>query len=143
MVPVSVLANADKFYIDGSWVQPAASPKSVAVINPASEEPIGQVALGSAADVDKAVIAARAAFATYSQTSVEERLALLGRIVDVYKRRFNEMGEAISMEMGAPLAFATKFQAGAGFGTGKSMAGPILKTPLTRAIIVSSAVISP
>ena len=116
MVPVSVLANADKFYIDGSWVQPAASPESVAVINPASEEPIGQVALGSAADVDKAVIAARAAFATYSQTSVEERLALLGRIVDVYKRRFNEMGEAISMEMGAPLAFATKFQAGAGFG---------------------------
>jgi aldehyde dehydrogenase (NAD+) len=107
--------NADKFYIDGAWVAPVAA-KSIAVINPATEETIGQVAIGASADVDRAVKAARAAFVTYSQTTVEERLALLQRICDVYKRRFNEMGEAISTEMGAPLSFATKFQAGAGFG---------------------------
>jgi aldehyde dehydrogenase (NAD+) len=77
---------------------------------------MGNVALGSAADVDKAVSAARAAFDAFSQTSVDERMALLGRIADVYKRRFTEMGQTISAEMGAPISFATRFQAGAGMG---------------------------
>ncbi len=118
--------NADKFYIDGAWVAPA-SPRSLLVVNPATEEPIGNVALGSATDVDRAVTAARTAFPTYAATSREERLALLQRIVDIYKRRFNEMGETISTEMGAPLMFATKFQAGAGMGHFRT-AIDILKT---------------
>jgi aldehyde dehydrogenase (NAD+) len=108
-------AHADKFYIDGTWVAPVAA-RSLPVINPADETVIGDVALGGAADVDRAVAAARTAFASYSQTTVEARLALLGRIVEIYKRRFNEMGAVISLEMGAPLGFATKFQAGAGLG---------------------------
>ena len=107
--------NAGKFYIDGAWVAPVEA-RSADVINPATEAVIGQVAMGSAADVDRAVKAACAAFPAFAATSREERMALLQRIVDVYKRRFNEMGAAISEEMGAPLSFATKFQAGAGMG---------------------------
>jgi aldehyde dehydrogenase (NAD+) len=118
--------HADKFYIDGAWVAPVEA-RSIDVVNPATEAVIGRVAIGSAADVDRAVKAARAAFPAYSATSREERIALLGRIVDVYKRRFNEMGAAISEEMGAPLVFATKFQAGAGMGHFRT-ALDILKT---------------
>ncbi len=107
--------NALKFYIDGSWVEPAA-PRTIDVINPATETPMGKVALGTAADVDKAVAAARRAFEGFSQSSREERLALLEEIAAVYKRRFTEMGQTISEEMGAPISFATRFQAGAGMG---------------------------
>ncbi len=72
--------------------------------------------MGTASDVDDAVAAAVAAFETYSQTSVEERLALLDRIIEVYKGRIPELGQTISQEMGAPLAMATRAQAGAGLG---------------------------
>ena len=109
------MEHANQFYIDGAWVAPA-EPKSLDVIDPATEEPIGQIALGSAADVDKAVAAARRAFESYGRTTLEERVALIERIVEVYKSRFTEVGETISREMGAPLAFATRFQAGAGLG---------------------------
>jgi len=104
-----------RFYIGGEWVDPESS-GAIDVINPATEEPIGQVALGSASDADKAVAAAQEAFESYAQTSVEDRIALLERIIAVYKNRFTEMGRIISAEMGAPLAFATRFQAGAGMG---------------------------
>ena len=104
-----------QFYIDGAWVDPV-TPKSRAVINPASEQPLYDIALGSAADVDKAVVAARRAFETFSQTSRDERVALLTRIVEVYKSRMKDLGAAISDEMGAPLPFAEKFQVGAGMG---------------------------
>ncbi len=104
-----------QFYIDGAWVDPV-TPKSRPVINPATEKPLYDIALGSGADVDKAVIAARRAFETFSQTSREERVALLTRIIEVYKSRMKDIGAAISDEMGAPLAFAEKFQAGAGLG---------------------------
>jgi aldehyde dehydrogenase (NAD+) len=107
--------NALKFYIDGAWVDPA-TPKSIDVINPATEQPVGKVAMGSPADVDKAVAAARRAFPAFARTSKEERMALLAKIGEIYKRRFNEMGAVISEEMGAPLSFATRFQAGAGMG---------------------------
>ena len=118
--------NAGKFYIDGAWVAPVEM-RTIDVINPATEAVIGQIPLGSAADVDRAVAAARAAFPAYAATSREERMALLQRIIDVYKRRFAEMGAAISEEMGAPLTFATKFQAGAGMGHFRT-ALDILKT---------------
>jgi aldehyde dehydrogenase (NAD+) len=104
-----------QFYIDGAWVDPVA-PKSRSVISPATEQPLYDIALGSAADVDKAVAAARRAFETFSQTSREERVALLARIIEAYKLRAKDLGAAISDEMGAPLAFAEKFQVGAGLG---------------------------
>ena len=107
--------HAKEFYIDGAWVAPVKL-ETIPVIDPATEAPIGEVAIGSAGDVDKAVAAARAAFDSFSQTSVEDRMALLGRVADVYKRRFTEMGQTISAEMGAPISFATRFQAGAGMG---------------------------
>ncbi len=107
--------HAHEFFIDGAWVAPAKS-RIIPVIDPATEQPLGDVTLGSAADVDKAVAAARAAFEGFAATSVEDRMALLGRIADAYKRRFAEMGQTISAEMGAPISFATRFQAGAGMG---------------------------
>ncbi len=71
---------------------------------------MAEIALGSAADVDKAVAAARRAFESFSQTSRQERIDLLTKIVEVYKKRMKEIGGAISDEMGAPLGFAEKFQ---------------------------------
>ena len=105
--------NNLKFYIDGAWVDPV-EPRTLDVIDPATEEPCGQISLGSAADVDKSVAAARAAFDSYAQTSPEERLDLLNRIIEIYKSRIGDLGEAISHEMGAPLVFAKKVQAPSG-----------------------------
>jgi aldehyde dehydrogenase (NAD+) len=102
-----------KFYIDGRWVEPT-RPHDFTVINPANEEPIATISLGSAADVDRAVAAAKRAFESYSERSVEERLALLRRIVDGYKAKMEEMAAIISQEMGAPLSLARKAQAPAG-----------------------------
>ena len=102
-----------KFYIDGEWVDPVTS-RGFAVINPATERPVATISLGSAADVDRAVSAAKKAFDTYSETTVEERLSYLHRIVDVYKARSEEMAQAISLEMGAPITLARKAQAPAG-----------------------------
>jgi aldehyde dehydrogenase (NAD+) len=104
-----------KFYIDGEWRDPA-QPKVVAVINPATEEKLYDIAAGSAADVDRAVAAARAAFDGYASTSKEERIALLSRIIDVYKRRMKDIAAAISHEMGAPVAIAERAQAASGLG---------------------------
>ena len=109
------MVNRLQFYIDGAWVDPAVS-KYAPVVNPATEEPLYEVAIGSHADLDKAVTAARAAFETFSQTTREDRVALLVRIRDIYSSRMAEIGAAISDEMGAPLPFAEKFQAGIGLG---------------------------
>jgi len=109
------MVNRMQFYIDGAWVDPTVT-KTTPVVNPATEEAMYEVALGSKADVDKAVAAARRAFESYSQTSREERVALLEKIIAVYKARMKEIGAAISDEMGAPLPFAERFQAGAGLG---------------------------
>ncbi|MGO9482975.1 MAG: aldehyde dehydrogenase family protein [Rhodomicrobium sp.] len=107
------MADRLKFYIDGAWTAPAVR-KTMPVVNPATEEPMYEVALGSAADVDKAVAAARRAFESYSTVSQEDRVALLQRIVEVYKSRMKEIAAAISDEMGAPLSLAERAQAGAG-----------------------------
>src|SRR5271156_370450 len=104
-----------KFYIDGKWVDPV-TPKTEEVINPSNEEAFARISMGSKADVDKAVVAAKRAFETYSQTSREERVALLTKVVEVYKGRMKEIGAAVSDEMGAPLPMAEKLQAGAGLG---------------------------
>ena len=137
------MVHRTQFYIDGAWVDPV-TPKSRSVINPATELPMYDIALGSAADVDKAVVAARRAFATFSQTSRDERVALLTRIVEVYKSRMKDLGAAISDEMGAPLPFAEKFQVGAGLGHIVATLD-ILKTydfeePIGSAMVVREAV---
>ncbi|WP_129642635.1 aldehyde dehydrogenase family protein [Peristeroidobacter agariperforans] len=104
-----------KFYIDGAWVSPA-SPRDLEVVSPATERPVGAISLGSIVDVDRAVKAARAAFASFSQTSREERIALLQRIIEVMQKHLPRLGEVISDEMGAPLGLAVQVQAGAGIG---------------------------
>jgi aldehyde dehydrogenase (NAD+) len=91
-----------QFYIDGRWVEPAQR-RPFDVINPATEEPIARIALGDAEDVDRAVLAARRAFESFSRTRREDRLALLRRIVDSYNKRYAELAETISREVGAPL----------------------------------------
>ncbi len=118
--------RAEQFFIDGEWVASGAT-RHLDVVNPADESVICKVALGSAGDLDRAVKAARAAFPAYAATSVAERQALLNKIVEVYKSRFGEMGETISTEMGAPISFASRFQAGAGMGHFKTAAS-VLET---------------
>ncbi|TDG14840.1 aldehyde dehydrogenase family protein [Seongchinamella unica] len=105
----------DKFYINGEWVDPV-TPKSLDVINPATEDVCATISIGSAADVDKAAKAARAAFASYGRSSREERIAILAAIVEAYQNRFNDMADAISEEMGAPTKLAVEAQAASGLG---------------------------
>jgi aldehyde dehydrogenase (NAD+) len=102
-----------KFYINGEWVAPT-TPKTFDVINPATEEAVGRISMGSAADVDKAVKAAQAAFVTFGRSSREDRIALLERIIGIYAGRLADVAEAISLEMGAPLWLANAAQAPAG-----------------------------
>ena len=104
-----------QFYIDGKWVDPV-TPRTLDVINTATEEPFARISLGSKADVDKAVKAARRAFESYSCTSREERLALLEKIIGVYKTRYAAIAEAISLEMGAPMWLSKAAQAATGLG---------------------------
>ncbi len=105
--------NLSKFYIDGAWVAPLGG-SMLGVENPASEEIVAEVALGSVADVDRAVAAARAAFLGYTTSPVAERIALLRRILDVYNAREDDFVDAMSTEMGAPLAWAREAQFWAG-----------------------------
>ncbi|MEF8687274.1 UNVERIFIED_CONTAM: aldehyde dehydrogenase family protein [Comamonas sp. A-3] len=102
-----------QFYIDGQWVNPV-SPRSLEVINPSNEQAIARISMGSAADVDKAVAAARRAFESYSRTSREERLALLAKVLEVYQSRYGDFVQTISQEMGAPLWLSKAAQAAMG-----------------------------
>ncbi len=104
-----------EFYIDGRWVAPL-EPREFEVINPATEEVAGVIAMGSAEDVNRAVSAARRAFDSYSRTSAAERRALLERILAAYKARYDQIAQAISDEMGAPISLARQAQAGVGIG---------------------------
>jgi len=103
------MENSRQFYINGAWVNPLEA-NDFAVENPATGEVVNTISLGSSADVDRAVAAAREAFDSYSQTSREERLALLERMKEVYKKRYNDMAVAISTEMGAPKTLAETAQ---------------------------------
>jgi aldehyde dehydrogenase (NAD+) len=103
------------FYINGQWVQPLQA-RDLAVENPATEESLAAISLGASGDVDLAVAAAKAAFPIYSQYSVEQRIALMEGLLDIYMARYDEMASAISMEMGAPISFAAEAQAECGHG---------------------------
>ena len=105
--------NLSQFYINGKWVDPAI-PETLDVINPATEESIGRISVGSSQDVDNAVNAARKAFKSFSKTTVQERLELLTEIRNIYKKRFDEIAEAIMTEMGAPINLASGAQASVG-----------------------------
>jgi len=102
-------------YIDGKWVDSEGG-KRHEVINPATEEPCCAITLGTKADVDKAVEAAQRAFKTFSKTTREERIALMERIVEEYKKRAQDLAVAMAEEMGAPVSFAVTAQVGAGIG---------------------------
>ena len=102
-----------KFYINGSWVEPSET-NTLGVENPATLEQCATISIGNNADVDNAVAAAKAAFETFSQTSVEERAALLDKIAEIYTARIGEIAEAIREEMGAPISLASTAQAYAG-----------------------------
>ena len=102
-----------QFYIDGCWVDPIEA-RALDVVNPATEQVYGRISLGSAADVNVAVAAAKRAFDSYSQTTREERMELLQSILDIYARRHDEVAEAIMDEMGAPWKLAKNAQAASG-----------------------------
>jgi aldehyde dehydrogenase (NAD+) len=104
-----------KHYIDGAWVDSEGGTRHD-VIDPATEQPCTEIMLGSKADAEKAIAAAKKAFASYSQTTVEERMALLERIITEYKARIPDLAKATSDEMGAPISFANMAQAPAGLG---------------------------
>jgi aldehyde dehydrogenase (NAD+) len=107
------MQDCRQFYIDGKWVDPTEI-HDLTVINPANEEPIATISLGIAADADRAVAAAKRAFDSYSESSLDQRLELLHRIVNVYQSKMIEMADTISREMGAPCSLSRKAQAPAG-----------------------------
>ncbi len=107
------MLNKLQFYIDGKWVDPV-TPKTHEVIDPSNEEPFARISLGSKADVDKAVAAAKRAFPAWSRTTKEQRLALMQKIVETYQKRYPEFVETISREMGAPLSLSKNAQAAMG-----------------------------
>ena len=104
------MSQERRFYIDGEWVEPA-SGRFVNVINPATEEPFTQVAMGNAADAERAIAAAKRAFPEFSRTTRQERIALLKRILAVYNKRMDDIARVLPREMGATTAVA-KAQAG-------------------------------
>ncbi len=107
------MTHNKQFYIDGAWVDPVV-PNVIDVIDPSTEDAFAQISLGSKADVDKAVAAARRAFATYGFSERGERLELIRRIIEIYKKRSKDLALAVSREMGAPRQFALDSQVGIG-----------------------------
>lgn len=112
----AAVTKIDKHFINGQWVAPGQGAKVHTVLNPATEQPATEVTLGTAADVDQAVAAARQAFVSFSATTKAERLALLKRIREEYLKRMPEIGRSLSEEMGAPISMSTTAQAGSGVG---------------------------
>ncbi|WDI30117.1 aldehyde dehydrogenase family protein [Hyphococcus flavus] len=107
------MRHSADFYIDGEWVSPVDA-KLLDVVNPATEEAVAQISLGTPAHIDAAVAAAQNAFDSFSQTSKEERQSLLDRIIETYQKRYDELAETITLEMGAPLSLSKAAQAAAG-----------------------------
>jgi len=109
------MKTLDALYTDGQWVN-SLSEKTMPIMNPAKNQQIGIVSLGNSQDVDRAVAAAKAAFATYSKTPKAERLERLHTLLDVTKKRLDDLAQAISMEMGAPITMSREAQADSGVG---------------------------
>ncbi|MBT5678789.1 MAG: aldehyde dehydrogenase family protein, partial [Marinovum sp.] len=109
------MENLEKFYINGRWVTPN-STETMPVSNPATEQKIGRITLGNGTDVDRAVTAALTAFEEFSQTSKAQRLSLLLRLKSVTEARFEDLAQAMRLEMGAPISMARSDQADAAVG---------------------------
>ena len=109
MIPANML----KFYINGRWVDPVSQTR-MGVENPATEEIVAEVALGNQADIDAAIMAARAAFPAWTVVPVAERIAVVKRILEVYNSKYEDFAQAMSTEMGAPIEWARGAQAWAG-----------------------------
>ncbi len=107
------MLNKRNFYINGKWTEPFKT-NDFEVINPSNEEPFATISLGSKEDTDSAVSAAKKSFITWKETSKEERIVFLEKLLKVYKKRFNEMSESMSMEMGSPIDFATSVHTASG-----------------------------
>ena len=107
------MSDKKKFYINGKWVSPKTN-KSIQVINPATEEVCAEISLGSKEDVNDAVLSAKEAFKTWAFSSKKERLEPLEKLYELYKKRWSDIAETITTEMGAPKDFSTKLQAGTG-----------------------------
>ncbi len=107
------MENKKNFYIDGKWVTPK-SIEEIKVINPATEENCAIISLGNKEDVDLAVSSAKKAYSSWSFSKKEERIKLLEKLYENYKKRWADIADAITTEMGAPKDFATKLQAGTG-----------------------------
>ena len=107
--------NLEKFYINGKWVTPKSSDK-MSVLNPATEDKVGEIVLGNSEDVDHAVSAAKAAFSKFSITPKSYRLGLLKKIREISERRLDDLANAMTMEMGAPKTMAKDVQADAATG---------------------------
>jgi len=122
------MRDCTKFYINGEWTTPA-DRTTLTVINPATETPAAAISLGTAADVDAAVAAARAAFEGFAATSREYRVAMLERIAAAYQARYADLAAAIHEEMGAPMKLASGPQAAAGLGHFTTMAGILKEYP--------------
>lgn len=110
------MSNSKKFYINGAWVEPENGASDYPVIHPGNEEVVDTIALGTKADVDKAVIAATHAFETWGYTDMETRAKLLERMSELYKARSDEFAYAMSLEMGTSLTFSKQAQAPCGDG---------------------------
>ncbi len=107
------MLDKKNFYINGKWVKPSKS-NDFEVINPSNEEPFAVISLGSREDTDAAVKAAKNAFVNWKEISKEERISLLEKLLKIYKKRFNEMAEAMSKEMGSPIDYAISTHAASG-----------------------------
>jgi aldehyde dehydrogenase (NAD+) len=134
--------NTKKFYIDGAWVDPTTS-STLDVINPATEQAIASIALGGAEDVDRAVAAARKAFETFSQTTVDERIALLERVLEVYQTRTADLAEALTQEMGAPTNLSEQAQVPCGTGQFAFALDALKKFRFEEAVGTSTVVYEP
>src|SRR5215475_5527745 len=108
------MRNYTKIYIDGAWVS-STSGEVIDVINPATEQLAGQIVSGNAADVNRAVVAARSAFHKFSKTTRQERIGLLNNVLSAYAGRHQDLADALVEELGAPAKFAKEMQAGVGF----------------------------
>lgn len=136
------MQHAQQFFIDGKWVDPV-STTTLPVINPATEAPIAAIALGGAEDVHLAVAAARSAFKTWSRSNIADRLALLDRVIEVYRSRSAEIGRMISQEVGAPLALATTAHVDFGAGHFAAARAALATYEFERAIGTSLVVREP
>ncbi|AMR81205.1 aldehyde dehydrogenase family protein [Cupriavidus nantongensis] len=136
--------NVDKFYIQGQWVQPAAGATQADIIDPATEAVAGRLAMGTAADVDRAVAAARAAFPAWSVSTRETRIALLERIIAAYQARMADLAQAVRQEIGAPITLATNLQAAIGLGqlqaTLQALRDFAFESPRGKSVVLREAI---